>query len=211
MIFDTLEPSCAKLKKSLKLLNCDQDLNFVCIKKCFRDFFLKFFEEENFEKHDWDDELIYLVIDKNELKSIEIVVPDGLEMKSLSLSDIDKIYSLWPHAHKVPRKLVEKFIKYNPTIALFDEKSQLIAWMFYNDQACGNGLHVDPKYLGRGYGKLVGRALARKVAEELDYDFVIGVLPSNEKSLNLFSKNGKRFDDMTFVGSKGRKNLKREN
>lgn len=202
-----MDPSFEKIKQGLKLLNYNKDINFMCIKKCFREVLIKFIEGEKFKKREWDDEMPYLMLDKNEAKKFEIIVPDGFTIRSLDSCDVDRINSVWPHAASVPKNWIANIIKCNPTVGLYNQENKLIAWCLFNDRTALNALQVDPDYLRKGYGELMTKVLSKKVAEEFNYDPVCGILLSNEKSLKLFEKLGfKKFEMMTYVGIKGRSN-----
>lgn len=57
-------------------------------------------------------------------------------------------------------------------------------------------IHVDQNYMGKGYGTLVCRAIAKKLGE-MGEDVFATVRPANVPSNKMFSKIGFKVVDMT--------------
>lgn len=114
----------------------------------------------------------------------------NFEIKPLSLEDVSKINSFWPHTDRGNAKLVANMMVKNIHLGLYNENGELVAWCLRMDFGTLAVLQVDDNHLRKGYGSIIAKAISKKIAEECDIDITTNIVLSNFKSVNLFDKLG---------------------
>lgn len=65
---------------------------------------------------------------------------------------------------------------------------------FYLKNRCQTGLlstlQTDEEHLGKGYGKLVVKAISKQIADKYQHNICAGIVDENEASKAVFSKLG---------------------
>lgn len=124
----------------------------------------------------------------------------------MSKIDAVKMNSVWPRAHEGSQQLLELLIEVNPSVGLYTDKGELVAWSVGLEVAALGALQVDANYLRRGFGSLITKALSKKIAIERDYDITAHIVFNNTNSLNMFQKLGfKEIDSNFWIGVKVKK------
>lgn len=199
MILDTLDVT--KLKSALNLIDKSDISNmvhFMCVKNNLREPILDFIANGSFQATLWDELTCMMFLSKEDAKMLEIQIPKGIQLRSLSLENADQVNSIWPHAAPGSEKFISHCIKFNPSVGVYNEKNELLAWCLYHDFGCLFALQTDPNHLRKGYGELAVRAIAKKIANELNFDCVGCIILKNFKSMNLFTKLGFKEIDKNF-------------
>lgn len=84
--------------------------------------------------------------------------------------------------------MINFLIKNNLTIGLFDKTNELVAWVLQIDTGSLAVLQVDENHRRKGYGEVVTRVIAKKIAMDRDSDVTANVKKINQMSTNLFKK-----------------------
>lgn len=190
-----------QLQLTLKLVDYTKNRHFVCVKNDYRNNLLDFIANGNFEKTIWDDQTAMMFLKKEDALKLEINIPEGLQVHSLSKVNADKVNSIWPHASPGSEKFIAYCIEHNPSVGIFNEENELLAWCLFHDFGCLLALQTDPNHLRKGYEELAARAIIKKIAEDLSFDCVANVILSNVKSMNLFKKIGfYQIDTNSWIG-----------
>lgn len=172
------------------------------VKNDYRDFLQNFIETHNMDmKKVFDDVTVMMHISKENAKKFEIVIPEGTSLRTLSENDAAKINSIWPHASHDSEKFIAYCIKYNPSVGLYSQDNQLLSWCLYHDFGLLLALQTDPNHLRKGFAEIVTKAIAKKIAEDLNFDCAASIIKDNFKSINLFKKIGfNQIDTNSWVG-----------
>ncbi|XP_014211037.1 uncharacterized protein LOC106641215 [Copidosoma floridanum] len=125
----------------------------------------------------------------------DIRVSEGLELRFLGESDVPVVHEHWPREEvkKEPNKstaYVATMVKLSRGVGLFDKADgKLVAWALQNEfGGLGNVQTVD-ECRGRGYAKVVVKALSKLLAEE-GRDSTLFIVAGNSKSEGLFASLG---------------------
>lgn len=162
---------------------------------------MNFIASQNFESKLWDDTTVMMYLPKEEALKLQYNIPNGFSVRSLSISNAEKVNSHWPHASEGSVKFIEYIIAFNPTVGVYNENDELVAWCLYHDFSLFLALQTDPNHLRKGYAEIATKALAKKVAEEYQLDSVASIVHNNFKSVNLFTKIGfKQIDTNSWIG-----------
>ncbi|KAJ8673654.1 hypothetical protein QAD02_004916 [Eretmocerus hayati] len=133
---------------------------------------------------------------RDECLTFELQVPDGFYLKSLNVSHVLLVNSLWPHRNKknpeLSRKFLESLVKYNKSVGLFKkDDDSLISWILLYDFGSLGMLQTVEEHKGKGYGKIVVKALVKQLAQE-GLDSTLYVVKNNVAAEKLFRSIGYR-------------------
>lgn len=95
-------------------------------------------------------------------------------------------------------EFIEYMIEHNTNVGLYNELDKLVAWCLRLDFGSLLALQVDENHLRKGYGEIVTKAIAKKIAHENDVDITSNIIHENINSLNLFTKLGFKEIDRNF-------------
>lgn len=120
-----------------------------------------------------------------------ISVPDDIEITQLTVKHAKTINSLWPHRSTGSENFIAKLIELNGGIGLVCKKTnELRAWVLKNYFGGFGVLQVPDNHKRKGYGSLIIKIFAKKIAEEDGYDITAFILRENTASQNMFAKLG---------------------
>ena len=123
----------------------------------------------------------------------------------LTLSNVVKINSAWPHRYDGSDQFVAYSIKFHLSLGLFDGNGELLAWSLMYDNGSLGVVQVDENHLRKGYGSLIVKGISRKIVAEYELDVTALVVQSNERSLQFFTKLGfKQTGEHTWFGMKNK-------
>lgn len=109
--------------------------------------------------------------------------------------------SVWPHAHEGSQQFLELLIEINPSVGLYSENGELVAWSVGLEVAALGALQVDVNFLRKGFGSIVAKGLSKKIAIERDYDITAHIILNNTNSLSMFQKIGfKEIENNYWIG-----------
>ncbi|XP_053675804.1 uncharacterized protein LOC128726046 [Anopheles nili] len=134
-----------------------------------------------------DSETFLYYMPKANCDALNLSVPDGFELKSLSAEDASKANDMWPI-----RNQGSMFIL--PNVGLYDRSSgKFVAWCFRSQAGPLGSLRVVAGYFRRGFGTIVTIAVAKQIAA-LGQDCFTLVNRKNEPSKRMFEKIGFKHD-----------------
>lgn len=116
-------------------------------------------------------------------------------MKPLSVDNAKIVDDEWPNKHDGSLFLVKRLIEWNPNIAAFNDKNELMGWCLRLQAGSLGALQVREKFKRRGIGSILILAMCKILANsELDTFALVG--KRNLESRNMFIKLGfKHIDD----------------
>jgi hypothetical protein len=104
---------------------------------------------------------------------------------------------------------IKYLIKFNITVGLFNASNELVARCLQLDNGSLALYHVDEKHEDKGYGEIVVKEIARRVAIEQDIDVAVNVTASHEKVVKVFENVGfKDLETTYWVGVSGKSTKK---
>ena len=184
----TLDLTFSRLSSGLKGLNFNTVKKFSGLREIYKNSVLEFIKKEGLITLN-DKDLIMVHMSCENAKNLQYEVPQGLVIRRLSNSDIEKVNSAWPNRYKGSEKLLLYCIDTNFSLGLFDEKSgELLAWCLENDVNSLFVLQVDENHLRKGYATIITKALSKLIADERGIDINTTIICSNVKSRGLFEK-----------------------
>lgn len=129
----SLDDTCATLRMALALLDFRLPLKFACVRDSYRSMIFEIAQLQLVKfglTHDDTTECFYLPSDK--ALGFDYSLPDGHELRSLTLNDVDFINSLWPHRFPGSEFYLRNLILNNAAIGLYSKAdNELIAWIMW--------------------------------------------------------------------------------
>lgn len=147
--------------------------------------------ELNFENN-------FYTMDIEKAKLLPTELPPGTYLKRLDKQHAAQMNRVWPHRFENSDKAVAKWLSINVGYGLFlKENDVLVSWVMQGYLGHINLLQTEKEYMGRGYGKVMVRVMAKNLAER-GYVPVATVLTKNIASNALFRKQGFETETKTF-------------
>ncbi|XP_053676591.1 uncharacterized protein LOC128726789 [Anopheles nili] len=143
---------------------------------------------------EYDSETFLYYMPKADCDALNLSVPDGFELKSLSAEDASKANDVWPNRHQGSLFFLQRLAAWNPNVGLYDRSSgKLVAWCFRLQAGPLGALQVDAGYFRRGFGTVVALAVTKQIAA-LGQDCFALVNGNNEPSKRMFEQIGFKHD-----------------
>ncbi|XP_053692540.1 glycine N-acyltransferase-like [Sabethes cyaneus] len=177
------------LKQSLLLLDWSHSYTVCMLSTKFKEIILDTFHDLGIQIALFTDDFIYH-LPKEVAMKIQIDVPTGFRLAALESHHAAQIDRNWEHRTTGTEAFIRRLIAYNATIGLLIESTdQLIGWCLQS--CCGEMalLHVDPEFRRQGFGSLLIKACARRLATE-GQPVYANITSSNEPSQKLFLSVG---------------------
>jgi ribosomal protein S18 acetylase RimI-like enzyme len=176
------------LKKILLAMDFSVERFFLCLRDDYRQIVMDFIKERDLNTL-WDDGTNMVYMKHEDAIQLQYTVPEGLEIRSLSVDNTDKINSVWPHASPGSEKFIAYCIENNVNVGLYDKNTnELLAWCLAHDFTSLLALQVDENHYRKGYGEIIVRAITKKIAQTLNIDVMTNIVHANFKSMSLFEK-----------------------
>ncbi|XP_067623903.1 uncharacterized protein [Eurosta solidaginis] len=132
---------------------------------------------------------IWFHIDKDKAKQFEVNIPEGYKHQRLELKHAEQVNSVWPHHGPGSIIFVNRLIKFNDSIGVFDKSDNLIAWSLRLPNGSLGLVQVMDTHKRLGFGSLVVKAISKLLAEK-ELEVTAPVLIDNIPSQKMFSKLG---------------------
>lgn len=128
-------------------------------------------------------------MEKSKTKTYEFSVPGDVVMKHLSVDDSRLINDAWPYRYPGSEKFIKSIIKLNCSLGIY-KNGNLVSWIL-QVECFGLGLlQTLDDHQGKGYARLLTRAMARKISEEFDEDVILFASYSKPKTVELYIRYG---------------------
>lgn len=146
------------------------------------------------EKHvkmEFDSETFVHYLPKEKAKEFVLDPPNGYRLRAMStLEHARTANNLWPYKHNGSLYYLNRLIALNPSIGLFNtDTDELVAWCFRFQSGVLGTLQVKEPFLRKGLGKLVTKAICKKLGE-LEMDVLALVADTNVASKRTFKALG---------------------
>ncbi|XP_050082233.1 uncharacterized protein LOC126569295 [Anopheles aquasalis] len=189
LFFYSLDDTNDTVRRALDLVDWDYSWQVSAYHDTHRAAMLEIIQKHNLQLiFDLPTETRYLR--KEAALQFTIDVPAGTSLRPLSGEDAVKANALWPHRAKGSEFLLKRLALWNASVGLFDESTnEMLAWCFRLTPGPNGALEVPVEHRRKGYGTLVTKALAVKLAEMgcISYGFI---LKRNTASIDMFRKLG---------------------
>lgn len=114
---------------------------------------------------------------------------NDIVLKSLTEDHAEMINNLWPHKFPGSINFVNHLIYTDFSVGAFSKSNELLAWIMKYPFGSVAILQVKEECLGRGLGKLVIKAMAKRLAEN-GIDSSATIMRPNVASRNIFKSIG---------------------
>ncbi|XP_061511638.1 uncharacterized protein LOC1275478 [Anopheles gambiae] len=196
----TLDESLDTLRRALELV--DWDYYYVAVMCEHEALLFDTFKKLNVRVGIGRANTVYF-LPKEEALKFNVTVPAGLRLGSLEPGHAKIITDLWPHRERGSEFSIERLVRWNPSMGLFDEQGNLLGWCLLTQPGVMGSLGVIEQR--KGYGKLVVMAFAKKLAE-MGRNLYASILVENEPSKALFGGLGfKPIKDVNWIRNRERK------
>lgn len=117
-------------------------------------------------------------------------VPENVYLAPLKIENTETICTIYPHRYEGIIPYVENIIELNGGIGLYSKSTgSLLSWVLRNEHGGIGTLQTIASELRKGYGKIVVKAMTRRIADSND-DVSVFILKDNFKSQKLFLSLG---------------------
>ncbi|XP_053661853.1 uncharacterized protein LOC128711012 [Anopheles marshallii] len=190
----TLDESLDTLRRALELV--DWDYYYVAVMCEYETLLYSTFKKLNVRLSVAFPNIMYFLPKEEGLK-VNVTIPEGLHVGPLQPHHAKIINDLWPHRETGTEFALERLIRWNPSIGLFNEHGNLLGWCLLTQPGVIGSLGVIERR--KGYGRIVLHAFIKQLAE-MGRNLYASVLVENEPSRALFASAGfKPIKDTTFI------------
>lgn len=130
-----------------------------------------------------------LWMDKAKASTFDYVVPDDLEIKSLSPNDARLINENWPYKHPGSEAFVRSLIILNGGLGIFKDR-KLVSWILQVESFGLGLLQTLDEHQGKGYARILTRAMTKHISKDLDEDVILFASYSKPKTVDLYVRYG---------------------
>ncbi|XP_052899379.1 uncharacterized protein LOC128305807 [Anopheles moucheti] len=196
----TLDESLDTLRRALELV--DWDYYYVAIMCQYEALLYSTYKKLNVRLAIARANIMYFLPKEEGLK-VNVTIPEGLRVGPLQPHHAKIINDLWPHRETGTEFTLERLIRWNPSMGLFNEHGDLLGWCLFTQPGVIGSLGVIERR--KGYGRIVLQAFVKQLAE-MGHNLYASVLVENEPSKALFESIGfKKIKDTTWIRNCERK------
>lgn len=128
-------------------------------------------------------------MDKAKALNYELSIPDSVELKELNVTDFQLINDLWFYKYPGSDRFIKSLIQLNGGLGIYDNK-KLVSWIL-QVECFGLGLlQTHEEHQGKGYARLLTRAMTRKISEDHDEDTILFASYGKPKTVDLYIRYG---------------------
>ncbi|KXJ69540.1 hypothetical protein RP20_CCG026654 [Aedes albopictus] len=189
----TVEDSNKSLKRALLLVDWDYSYKMCCIPMRYHPTFQEVFATLSIDLL-WDHPCVIYELSKEDSLKLDLNVPKGLHTEKLSIHHATFANEVWPHRCEGSEYFLKRLAAWNPSVGLFNEAGQLLAWCFCWPNGAIGPLEVAKEHQRKGYGSLMVKAIAREVANA-GLNCYGTAITGNAQSRAMFEKLGFRLVD----------------
>lgn len=187
----TLEESFSELEKCLlqtSFIKWDLLPLFCAVDRKLQKVIYKIVEVKNMRVR-IDNYCSTIWMEKEKAKSYEVDVPIDVEMKALDVKDYQMINDSWPYKYSGSEKFIKSIIKLNGGLGVYKD-NKLVSWILQVESFGIGLLQTVEENQGKGYARLLTRAMTRKISEDYDEDVVLFASYSKPKTVDLYIRYG---------------------
>uniref|UniRef100_A0ABM0MZM8 Glycine N-acyltransferase-like protein n=1 Tax=Saccoglossus kowalevskii TaxID=10224 RepID=A0ABM0MZM8_SACKO len=125
----------------------------------------------------------YILTDQDRLKNFitKMVLPEKFKIAPLQMDHAKLLHSKWMYAEPPPLQRFENLIKYQPTLAIYNEKQQPISWGAIKEFGDIGFTQTLPEYQRQSLASIVTANLARQSLQN-GVQLCVVISDSNEAS-----------------------------
>jgi GNAT superfamily N-acetyltransferase len=185
------DESLVELRECLmqtKLINWEKLPLFTAVNRRFHKMMYEIFEAKNVRVK-IDNFCSSIWMEKKKAASYDFTVPDNVEMKNLSVDDGKRINDVWPYRYPDSERFIKSLIRLNGGIGIYDG-GELVSWIL-KIECFGLGLlQTLDEHQGKGYARLLTRALSKQIADDDDEDVILFASYGRPKTVDLYIRYG---------------------
>ena len=187
----TLDESLVELRDCLmetKLINWMMLPLFVAVHRRFNKLMYEIFESKNLRVR-VDNYCSTIWMDKTKAASYQFTTPNNVEMRNLSVNDGKMINDVWPYRYFESEKFIRSLIHLNCGLGIYED-GKLVSWIL-QIECFGLGLlQTLENHQGKGYAKLLTRAMSKKIAVDDVEDVILFASYGKPKTVDLYIRLG---------------------
>ncbi|XP_050078284.1 uncharacterized protein LOC126565180 [Anopheles maculipalpis] len=189
LFFHTLAHINDTLTRALSLVDWDYSWKMTVYYPRHRSSVLETIKKHNLQiQYEFCTEIMYL--SKENALRFDVTIPHNLQLRTLTSEDAVKANLLWPFRAVGSEFLLKRLASWNPSVGLFDKTTdEMVAWCFRLQCGAHGALEVPVEHRRKGYGTIVAKALAKKLAE-MGFNSYAFIHTQNNPSREMFQKLG---------------------
>lgn len=191
VFFASLDESIGEIRECLAMTNMIEWNKlplFVAIHRRFHEMLYEIFETKNLRVRT-DNFCSTLWMDKDMALTFEFSVPDDVEMKKLTEDNHQMINDIWLYKYPGSDCFINSLIKLNSTLGVYHNE-KLVSWIL-QVECFGLGLlQTIESHQGKGYARLLTRAMTRKISEDHDEDTILFASYGKPQTVDLYIRYG---------------------
>lgn len=194
----SLEQSSNELKECLertKIIEWHQLPLCVAMHERFRQMMYEIFEARHLRVR-FDNRCSTIWMDCESALNFDYTVPNDVELKRLNASDYIMINETWPYKYSGSESFIKSLIKLNGGFGVY-QNGDLVSWII-QIECFGIGLlQTLEQHQGKGYARLLTRALTQHISKKYDEDVILFASHSRPKTVELYLRYG--FQHVSFT------------
>lgn len=187
----TLEESLDELRKCLletSLIKWDLLPLFCAVNRKFHKLIYEIVEVKNLRVR-IDNYCSTIWMGKEKAISYDVSVPLEVELKRLNISDYKLMNDMWPYKYPGSEKFIKSLIKLNGGLGVYQD-GKLVSWILQVESFGIGLLQTLEEHQGKGYARLLTRAMTRKISEDHDEDVILFASYGKPKTVDLYIRYG---------------------
>lgn len=187
----TLDESLLELRQSLEqtsVIKWEKTPMFVAVHRRYHKMMYEIFETKNVRVR-LDNYCSTIWISKTKGTNFDFSIPDGAELRELKDDEAKLINEAWPYKYPGSEKFIRSLIHLNSGFGIY-ENQKLVSWIL-QVECFGLGLlQTLDDYQGKGYARILTRAMTKRISKELDEDVILFASYSRPKTVDLYIRYG---------------------
>lgn len=126
-------------------------------------------------------------MDRVKALSYELSVPEDVECKDLNDNDFQLMNNAWPYKYPGSECFIKSLIILNGGLGVYINE-KLVSWIL-QIECFGLGLlQTLEDHQGKGYARLLTRAMTRQISENYDEDIILFASHGKPKTVDLYTR-----------------------
>lgn len=128
-------------------------------------------------------------LERGEALRFDYTVPEDVELKALNPSEYTMMDEAWPYRYPGSDSFIRSLIVLNGGLGVY-RNGELVSWIL-QIECFGIGLlQTLDAHQGRGYARLLTRAMTQKISETYNEDVILFASHSKPKTVELYDRYG---------------------
>lgn len=191
LFFASLDESLEELRTCLsqtKLIKWNLMPMCVAVLRRYRKMLYEVLETKNIRVR-YDNHCSTLWLSKKTARDLQFDLPNNVELREIHFKDGEKINEIWPYNYPGSVNFINSLITLNGGLGIY-KGDEIISWVLHIECFGFGLLQTIDEHQGRGYARILSRAIAKKISTEYDEDVILFASYGRPKTVDLYIRYG---------------------